>query len=381
VRVLNVLILTGIALAFGPPPSPTAEAAAKQALFIFQTDQFNSYWRNQREVQVQPPECPPVGPCLSVPVRLSNPDGADALAVAVSSEVREDGSLAVTPEKMSAIAFDLSERGVEDGDTINLFTLSIVEEGARNADDKVIKACRITEQWPHNETGAELWANRPPYEDGGCVAGQRQVNATEIRWTFNLTKFAGLWDDPLENNGVMFVPDIPSNAGATENWQITLKVPQPDKPATTDSNEYEETKSRVRLVYDFRKAPPEVIDDGGDGGNTGGGTGPTGPIDIPPSVPSEPVPTTVPTTEPVAEPAPAAETKPSPPGQVWLLIPVGLVALAMTRSAVEESVDDAASGRGVVASIRRRNAAARGDASEGAADESKIKRFLGRFRR
>lgn len=385
-RVLNVLILAGLALAFGPPPAPPAEAAPKQALFIFGADQFNSYWRNQREVQVQPPQCPPVGPCLSIPVRLSNPDGADALPVSVSPETAADGTVSAQPEKMSAIAFDLVGRGVEPGSELTMFTLSILEEGARSADGKVIKACRITDIWPHNETGAELWANRPPYDDGNCVAGRRDVAASgEIRWLFTLSTLGRPWaSDPLENNGVMLVPDM-SGAASTDSWQITLKVPLPDNPTTGDANEYEETKTRVRIVYDFRPPPPEPPPDdgGGDGGSggSGGGGGPVGPVDPGPTGPTDPGPTPTSEPTPTADPEPVADTKPGPPGQVWLLIPVGLIALAMTRAAVDEPAGETTTGRGVVTAIRRRNATARGEGTEGPAPESKLKRLLGRFRR
>lgn len=385
-RALNVLILTGLGLAFGPPPAPPAQAAPKQTLFIFQTDQFSSFWRNQRQVPVEPPggECPPVGPCLSIPVRLSNPDGADTIPVAASPEVQDDGSTEVTAEKMSALLFDISAppRNVPLESTVTRFTVSILEEGSRNADGKKIKACRITDVWAHSESGAELWGDRPPFESSGCVQGTRNVGATEIRWEFNVTPLSGLWgQDPLENYGFMLVPDIPAGAPPTETWQITLKAPQPNNETTMDANEYEDTKNRIRLVYDFTPPPPEVVDDGGDDGDIGGGTGggDTG-GGVEPE-PPPPAPTTEPTPEPTTEPEPVAETKtPGPPGQVWLLLPAGLFALALTRSAVEEPIGETSSAGGVVAAIRRRNAAARGE-QPGEAAGPKAKGFLGRFRR
>lgn len=380
-RLLIAATLAILALASGP----SASAGQQTLLFNFRFDRTTWFWTQQRDVPVEAPVAVPGAPVPSQRVRVRSPQAANSLPVAV-----EDGKY----EKISAILFDLAERGVEPGATIRKFVLSLLEDDAGdriasfNSRGRVIQACRIDDFWPAGE--AEEWATQPPFggkpapsvspfEEGACVEGKRVENPA--RWVFDLTGVAEPWGaDPLENYGVMLV-GVLGDGGPTETWQINLKFPLRDNP-DTDSNEYEDTKNYATVQLSFTPgaalmAPPPL------------GPAPAPPpeeaevagFEVPPppsSVAPEPPPTgpvSTPAGQPVAAPAlPPIEM----PGAVWALVPLGLLALAAARSVVLEPVAGAKAG-GVIFSIRQRNAERRGvPLSEEEADPlAAAKRFLG----
>jgi hypothetical protein len=381
-RVLNVLIVAGLMLAFAPPPG-AVQAAQKTTLFDDALgDYFNWFWTDQREIQTPSDICPPSpAPCLSLPARFPNPDGVDTLPIASTYDAQESKA---EEQKISGIFFDITARGVVPGSTIKKLTISLLEEGGRNQAGKSIKACLMADQFSGGE--AELWANRPPVDESKCVQGTQITIGTPPApyWIFDITNIAKGWGvDPFSNYGVMLKPVIPAGVGPTDGtWQINLKVPRRDDP-DTELNEYEDTKTRARMTYDFTlpppPPPPPPIDNG-----SGSGSGGFVPPPPPPEVPTlEPVPSTqptVPSSEPVADKVP----EPKVPGQVWLLLPVGILVLSMTRSAVLEP-ESAGDGARVIEAIRRRNAQRRGapfDEEEAPAFASRLsKKIFGRFAR
>jgi hypothetical protein len=336
--------------------APWAHAATEKLVFTYGVDQSSWYWTKQIDQEVAVP-LPPPAPALVQRVRLPNPQNFDTLPVAVQlGEV----------EKTSAIALDISDRGVDPGSTITAFTLTIAEISGGEfpqfgADGRMIRACRINEFWAAGE--AEKSDTQPAADTGACVNGERKDGDTPTdppTWTWNLTQIAEPWgEDPFaNNNGVLLVPVV-GEASPTENWQINLKIPSRDDDVTPTINEYEETRDRVQASVSFEPPAEEPID-----GGTNGGFDPGVDIPEPPPAPETP--------EPIPSPSPpdsgdgdetsepASTSTPSFPGYVWLLVPVGLISLSAVRAVVLEGTGGTRPD-GVVAAIRRRNAERRGE--------------------
>lgn len=369
-RALAVLGLTALAVLVAQPAWATHTGpVSKKVRFQHGPDIKSWWWERQQdeEATIPVPEGAPITP--SQRVRLPSPQRPDTLPVAIAGG--ED-------ERMSAIRFDLTTRGVTEGSAVSKFVMTIEESEDRNEHPSVrpgdakIQACRIDELFVDGEN--EKWDTRPKVS-GDCVQGKRKTPSGKTPfWQFNLTSIATEWgQDPFgANNGVMLMGNIPSGAGPNDTWQVNLKVPSKNVD-TTPENDYNRTKNRVKVDLVFLPgdppaplAPPDATGFASPGGGfapstdfttssgsgfdagTGSGTGTdtTG-------VEASPAPAT-----PVATAFPQ-EQAPQVPGYVWALLPLGLLAFSAVRSVV---IEPAAGFRpdGVIAAIRRRNAERRG---------------------
>jgi hypothetical protein len=375
-----VAILASFPASAKPPAKDKdKEGKAKSEFFPFEYgfDIASWYWQRQVDQEVPPPGVPNPGP-VAQRVRGPNPYTSSTLPVAVYQGAHE---------RVSAIRFDLVERGVTPGSEISKAVLFIEESptGEREPpplrpETAKIEACLLTELLSPGEN--EEFEDRPAVseEDTDCVEGKREVQSgASALWTFDFTKIAEGWGkDPFSNNGVMLL-GVLQNAG--ESWQVNLRIPTKESTATTE-NDYELTKNRARLQLAFVPGkepklipvkPPAAPADASGGGSTSSAGGSIPSIGgITPSTDltgasgggSFPSVDTGIATEPPLTTAPQAISAPQPteprlPGYVWLLIPAGLLALAAVRSVVLEPVGGTRAD-GVIAAIRRRNAERRG---------------------
>ncbi|HEV3475190.1 MAG TPA: hypothetical protein VG602_07480 [Actinomycetota bacterium] len=338
------------------------------------------YWERQVDQEVTTPPGVPVPVPVSQRVRGPNPYTASTLPVGVYQGAHE---------RMAAVRFDLTERGVTPGSEIRKAILFIEESPQTEREPPPVRpetakieACLLTDLLSPGEN--EQFKDRPGYseDEADCVEGKRAVAAGAAPlWTFDLTKIAEVWGkDPFANNGVMLL-GVLQNTG--ETWQVNLKLPTKESTATAE-NDYELTKNRARLQLEFIpgdeplvppvKPPAAPSGDTATGsssagsspsvgtvtpstdltGASGGGSFPsatgTDVAAAPPALPTTP--------QAISQPQP---TGPRLPGYVWLLIPAGLLALAAVRSVVLEPVGGTRAD-GVIAAIRRRNAERRGGA-------------------
>ena len=347
----------------------------EKIIYTYSLDRTSWYWSKQVDQSVE------LGPAAQR-VRLPNPQSDDTLPVAV-----DNGDL----DKVSALYLDLTSRGIQEGSQIIQFMLQIAEtdnssgeQPEFNTDGKQIQACSITDTWPQGS--AETWDLRPPTSKSGCVAGKRTGSGGSQSWTFDLKSIAAPWgQDPFGKNfGVMLLPVVPKDAGPDhQKWQINLKIPKKDDPGTP-ANEYNQTKTRVLATVAWTgpviqptgqtgtsttttptgtssSGGTQTFDSGPAYSTISGGVSPTFGTSggtstgaAPAGATSSPVPQPV---TPVAE-IPGAKL----PGIVWALLPIGILLIYALRSALLEPVGMRT--EGVIAAIRRRNAAARGETVE-----------------
>jgi hypothetical protein len=364
-RALAILATAGLALAIVPP----AHAAESDTFsFAYGSDRRSWWWDRQVNEEVTAPVDPPPGaPAPSQRVTLPNPQQRDTLPVGVYRGEHE---------RMSAVFFDLVTRGITEGSEITKFEVTIEESTGGHEWPSVdpaeaaINACPIKDFWPDSD-GAEKWDERPPFQENGCVEGERQAGGQQPpTWTFDLTELAQPWGaDPFANNdGVMLLGNLQGTDQDT-TWQVNLKIPSRDDDGT-EEDEYEQTDDRVLVDLAFVPGEPELLSEGLDTGFTSTSTGSFGPSTTFGSSGSSFAgsPTTGTGTDtgtdsqtPVASQPVASTPTPSPklPPYVWALLPLGLIALAAVRSVVLEPVGGTRPD-GVIAAIRRRNAERRG---------------------
>ena len=123
-RGLAVLVAAGVVLAVAPPA-----IAAKRTVVRYEhgTDVSTWYWERQQDREVAPPPPPegfpeaPVAP--SQRIRLPSPQRPDTLPVALWQGDHE---------RMSALKFDVAQRGVVAGSRITSLILEIEESEDRN---------------------------------------------------------------------------------------------------------------------------------------------------------------------------------------------------------------------------------------------------------
>ncbi|HEX2143067.1 MAG TPA: hypothetical protein VHG10_01040 [Glycomyces sp.] len=383
---ISVNISAAAALAFTVLawPSPAVaqdESGGEELQFDYGSDAVSWYWSRQIDETLE------LG-SVSQQVEWPNPQSATTMPVAV--ELGEN-------TKVAALSFNLAERGVTEGSTIDSFKLTVAEgddagdSPTFNPTGKLVQACPVTEAWTAGE--AEMWDVQPPVGDG-CVVGERtEPDPEEVAdaeallaeaqeavesggtappvvevplptWTFDLTELAKDWgQDPFANYGVMFMP-VMDEATPVDTWQVNLKLPLRDD-TQTPVNEYDATA--YRLSADFAFTPGETPDDGaadpgtdlgggsgGSGGSTGGGGSGGGggggdTEDAAAESPSE------------EEMAPAAyePIEPKAPWYVWTLIPAGLIGAYLLHSVMGAS-GAVAGGSGAIDRIRAHNLAKRG---------------------
>ena len=367
---LAVAVLAGVLLSPG-----AALAATEKARFEYGVDRVSWYWNKQLDEEAGGEPLP-----VSQRVRVRNPQNPDTLPVSV-----EQGKL----ERISAIFFDLSGRGVIAGSSIQKAVLTLTESSdgneqpAFNSQGKAIQACRIDDYWPGGE--AEKWDTAPPYDETTCVEGKRREakpGEKEIRpptWTFDLTQLAQPWgQDPVTNNGVMLVGALPENPGPTDTWQINLKIPARDRDVTP-MDEYKETRDRALLSLAFTPGSGSALAPGGgvtlDSGSSFAPSTDLGAGSADLAEPEPPAPAAKPKP---AQPAttPAGSFRPKAPWFVWFLVPAGLLALSAVRSAVLEPAGGPRPD-GVIAAIRRLNAERHGrPLAEATSGPSPLRRAL-----
>jgi hypothetical protein len=368
-RGLAVLAVAGMSLALAGPAS-AIPAESGEHPFEYGTDTSAWYWNRQIDQEATTPvTLPPPVPPASQRVRLPSPQRPDTLPV---------GVFEAQHERMSAIKFDLAERGVTTGSDITKLVLRIEESTDENEQPSYkpetakVQACLIMDVLSPGEN--EQFDDRPQYSETDCAEGTREVPAAPAApfWTFDLTEIGQPWgQDPYGNNGVMLL-GVLQGGGASETWQVNLKIPSRDN-AGTPNNEYEETRGRTTLTLQYVPGDPLGTTPGSGGGGAGsagttgtssGGivpstdlTGATGGLPASTSPTSTtPSPSPAPVTAPVAQVAPP---DPRVPSYVWLLIPLGLLGLSAVRSVVLEPVGGPRPD-GAIAAIRRRNEERRG---------------------
>ena len=338
--------------------------------FTYGTDRKDWYWSKQVDQGIQG-----TGARLSLP----NPQANDTLPVSVDQGAAD---------KVSAIYFGLLDRGLQSGSSIVEFKLRMQEgdtpssnltsnqdQPEYNVQGHQVEACRATEFWPDGG-GAELPTGQPKFDKSACAVGKQSGQPGSTFWTFDLTKIVQPWgNNPNSNFGVVLYPVIPKSPGPQDQgWQINLKIPARDNPSTPN-NEYNDTKKRVVATIGFSSpatsipsTTPSTSGGGTPTGSTSGGGGTfTGGGGFGGGTPTSSTTTTTTTTSgesgggtTVAPSTPiAAVPPPHVPAIIWLLVPIGLLAIWAIRQVVLEPIDGPRPG-GAIAAIRRRNAAARG---------------------
>lgn len=386
---------------------PVAAAAAEEGesvemQFTYGVDHSAWYWVHQRDEEID------LAP-LPLNTRQSLPSGQDENTLPVAAEAGE-------PSKLSAMRFDLAERGVPEGSTVTRFVLRIAEgtDGgefpAFNPAGNDLRACRATDAWSPVE--ADLWDAQPATIDD-CVTGTREEIDLEsgefedeslaATWTFDLTPLAAEWgEDPFANHGVVLDSVIADDAGVADTWQVNLKLPRRNDP-TTPIDEYEETAHRV--FVEMSHVPGEPDPDPGDeangpdpsepatgsdpsedssagdidgdtagsgsigdiGGGSAGGTGGVSSGGLPADDDVQADDFVEGDAEPDAKadehavPVASEPFIPSMPWYAWLLIPAALVVTTLIRGALVEPTSSARP-NSVIEKIRERNASRRGAA-------------------
>jgi hypothetical protein len=370
-RALSVLAAATVALTLAPPAHA---AESETVLFAYGTDRRSWWWEKQQDEEVTVPVPPgsPIEP--SQRVRLPSPQRNDTLPVGV---IQGDH------ERMSAVFLDLASRGVTEGSTITALAMTIEESQDKNEHPAVdpgkadIQACRIDEFWADSD-GNEEWETVPKFSEQDCVQGKRDTKGNVPEWSFNLKPIAATWgQDPNENQGVILLGNL-KNANDQTTWQVNLKIPSRDN-ANTPGDEYKQTQKRLIVDLKFVPGePPGLTGEGFDSGSTGfsssgssfgsstsfgsSGTGGFGTSGTSPVISTDTGDTSDATEEaPGATPVATARPSSGPklPPYVWVLLPVGLLALAAVRSVVLEPVGGVRPD-GVIAAIRRRNFERRG---------------------
>lgn len=351
-----------------------AQGAERDELqFTYGVDSSSWYWERQLDEELSLADA-------SQRVSLPNPQAPETLPVAV--ELGE-------PTKLSALRFDLPERGVPEGSTVTEFVLTIVEGTSPgdtvptiNPAAHELQACRAEAAWSPSE--ADLWDAQP--ESGECVTGERseleldddsggggdvgELDREQLAasWSFDLSELAAGWgEDTFDNHGVVFTPAVIDEPGPADTWQVNLLLPQRNDP-NTPADEYEETVERVAvdLAYvpgeaepdgepDAPEGPPPGAGAGGGGPSGTGGAGPPDPgarpeLDEGAAGEGE--------VAPIDRAAPAA-FEPRMPWYVWLLLPAALLTAVLVRGALVETAPATRHG-GVIETIRARNVRRRG---------------------
>lgn len=353
-----------------------AQDAGEGTSFSYDHDQSSWFWRYQLE-----PAIGLLGP-LNQQLRLPSPQAPDTLPVAV-----DKGGM----EKVSTLQFDLAFRGIPGGREVQSFTVTLAEgtsagneghQGDRrrefNVEGKQIEACAITDEWAAGS--AEPWTlqpdgDRPKYDPSSCSPGARDAETDPARpsSTFDLTSLARAWaGGSMPNRGVMLVPVLAGDSRAAfDAWQVNLKLPAREDGRASNGSEFDATKGQFVMDVAFATAeagsqpsgeqapvpsppPPPLTGAAFPAFDTTGSTFNTSNSALERARGRGPVRTTF----RVAGDAPPAPSGPRLPWFVWLLLPGGVVLLAMVHAAVVEPAEGPP-GEDVVEAVRSANDAAR----------------------
>jgi hypothetical protein len=152
-----------------------------------------------------------------------------------------------TPDKLSAIAFDLAL--VPIGSTISKFKVSFLEATDNqskplNAEGKSLQACKIDEFFGDGDARQYKEVPRFGCEDSDPIAKRKavQVKTKEgkverFQYTFDLTDFAEEWVKGAPVAGIMLSPVKPKDADfdptTDNNWRVVLDGPSEDNGVVT----------------------------------------------------------------------------------------------------------------------------------------------------
>jgi hypothetical protein len=304
-----------------------------------------------------------------------------------------------TPNKLSAVAFDLSLVPV--GSEVASFVVTFREAASGcyetdgkpdenpqddqceqtdplNVGEHKLQACLVSQFF--GEGDAREYKEVPTY---GCSAddpiGERKEvkgkaaekdgEGSNFYWTFDLTSFAQEWVKQFSTNTSVMITGVPIDKDDTDTWRVVLTGPKFENGFTS------------KIVYEEPETPvisPPAPPGGTTGGvpiDTSGGFSSSGTGDIPTTdsgtVDSGGSGTDAPAPAETAPPALAtegAETTPEGfPAYVWLAVLGGIVGFTLVRSIVLESATGIRP-NGVLATIHRINA--EGGGGEVAAETS-----------
>lgn len=308
-----------------------------------------------------------------------------------------------TPNKLSALGFDLSYVTAVPGAEVISFKVKLLESEAgcydrdkdgdvnpsdsggdycqqtnpQNIDGKKVQACELSQIFGDAE--ASPYKELPSYEctPNDPVAERKEIKAVDEDdpdgvdhlWTFDLTEYAQQWAEELNAAAnVMLVGQAPKEAGGPQDsWRVVFAGPKVEKGIVTE------------LVYEPGEISippiPPISDPGTDPGFTDTGTTPdfsggSGDVGGP----------TVPGADPPApgaaspSPAPGGEAlagdeieTPSVPPYIWLALLAGLIGFGLVRQVVVESTTGIRP-NGVLAKIHALNADKRGVAADEVAE-------------
>jgi hypothetical protein len=266
------------------PPLPTARPGLGRAApvacgttgwvcFDPRIDRASWFWGEQIDQPLKGKR--PSG--LGARVRLPSPQAKDTVPVALSR-----GRV----DKTSALAFDLAERRVRGGTPVSDMVLTVVEAPASNPRRPAggvpefpsfdtaaarIEACPIAAEWARG--AAEPMAAQPRLAGDVCVPGRRFRVGGLTEWRFDLSRLGSAWSRDARGNHGVLLRGVPDGSGAANTWQVNLKVPRGDDPAT-GANEYRQTRSRAWLELGVSNSGGQVPGTGSSGsGGTQGSPG------------------------------------------------------------------------------------------------------------
>ena len=362
-------------------------AAAESAEVTISTTSW--YWEEAKKEEIKDPQgntvtvetpspfCPGPGSGLGAPA-------ATCAQQRLPVEIRQGDY--ETPNKLSAVAFDLSLIPV--GSEVSSFVATFREAKAgcyetdgkpdqdprdnqceqtdpQNVGKHKLQACLVNAYFGEGE--AREYKEVPKYtcSPSDPIATRKEVKSkkdgegSDFYWTFDLTSFAQEWIRKFTTNTSIMLTGVPTGKDDSESWRVVLAGPKFENGFTS------------KIVYTPAEIPPIApptdtgvdtgVDTGTDfgSGTTSGSDFGTGTTDTgsasddfgsdssdPEAAATEGAPTLA--TE-------GAESTPSGlPGYVWLAILAGLFGFSMLRSVVLESAAGIRP-NGVLATIHRMN--------------------------
>jgi hypothetical protein len=364
------------------------------------------YWQEQKNESVDTPNGTvsfelPNQFCPTLPSSLGSPDPATCAEGRIPVEVVSGDY--ETPDKLSAIAFDLSM--IPLGSTISKFEITLLEAesgcsdsqdsqtgqkceqtDARNADGKEVRACAVSqifgdgENRPYNEvpkfecTDSDPVATRSKEFPNDAEADPADADP-DHDWTWDLTSYAQEWaKTPPQCTCVLFHPlqpkEDPQDADNLD-WRVVFSGPKVTNGIKA-TVVFKPAKGGGPGIPPPDTTPTDPIVDTGSSGSTGGfgttttgtfggddNTG-TGDSSAPSSSGDAQAPVDV-----AAEPAVAKIPQPFTPAYVWISILAGFVVWSLVRSLV---FDRAMGHRpdGVLAQIQQINSSRSGGAASDA---------------
>ncbi|MFN2586524.1 MAG: hypothetical protein ABR613_00200 [Actinomycetota bacterium] len=392
-RALRILAIPLVLAFLGVPASPALAVTDEPLVLVTAW-----YWEDQARQRIQDPT---TGTDVAV-ITLPNPFcPSPPLAGSPPEEACKPGRLPVqvrdgdyeTPNQVSALGFDMAL--VPPKSKIGKFTVTFVEASDRqsepvNAEGKSLQACFVEEFFGDGE--ASLYSGVPQHtcsetdpiakrkeiktkgDEGGGGGGTPEPGDTQeeptFGYTFDLTEFAQRWtDEGTVMTAVLLMPVRPKDADyeptTDANWRTVLVgAANPEEKGVRTSLTYTPSKTPVDDPGPTTSTGSDTTSfDSGSSVTTSTGSGSiaptdTGGVDTPTGSTDDGAATPTELTE-AAEPTGATVPK-GLPGYVWLAILAGIVAFSMVRSVVLEKTAGIRPD-GVLAQIRRLNAARRGE--------------------